>query len=104
GLHNGYDRFQSLLSQLEIYGASVSTEDANQKFLRVFEYDIKGSIASSSSTHNVAFVSSESTSSTNDPIRVYGIAMVDLAVYEVGLRGKVTFWGKELKENDRDDE
>ncbi|GKB40054.1 hypothetical protein Tco_0884996, partial [Tanacetum coccineum] len=31
-------------------------------------------------------------------IRVYGIAMVDLAVYEVGLRGKVTFWGKELKE------
>ncbi|GJS97638.1 hypothetical protein Tco_0804606 [Tanacetum coccineum] len=27
-------RFQSLLSQLEIHGAGVSTEDANQKFLR----------------------------------------------------------------------
>ncbi|GJS13991.1 hypothetical protein Tco_0408463 [Tanacetum coccineum] len=27
GLHKGYDRFQSLLSQLEIYGAGVSTED-----------------------------------------------------------------------------
>ncbi|GJR14144.1 hypothetical protein Tco_0796796 [Tanacetum coccineum] len=27
----------------------------------------------------------------HQPIRVYGIAMVDLAVYEVGLRGKVTF-------------
>ncbi|GKD20333.1 hypothetical protein Tco_1222036, partial [Tanacetum coccineum] len=40
----------------------------------------------------------------HQPIRVYGIAMVDLAVYEVGLRGKVMFWGKELKENDRDDE
>ncbi|GJZ03417.1 putative ribonuclease H-like domain-containing protein [Tanacetum coccineum] len=34
GLHKGYDRFQSLLSQLEIHGAGVSTEDANQKFLR----------------------------------------------------------------------
>ncbi|GKD35433.1 hypothetical protein Tco_1250942, partial [Tanacetum coccineum] len=34
GLHKGYDRFQHLLSQLEIHGAAVSTEDANQKFLR----------------------------------------------------------------------
>ncbi|GJY38062.1 ribonuclease H-like domain-containing protein [Tanacetum coccineum] len=34
GLHKGYDRFQSLQSQLEIHGAGVSTEDANQKFLR----------------------------------------------------------------------
>ncbi|GJX79563.1 hypothetical protein Tco_0327712 [Tanacetum coccineum] len=31
GLHKGYDRFQSLLSQLEIHGAGVSTEDANHK-------------------------------------------------------------------------
>ncbi|GJV95163.1 hypothetical protein Tco_1546740, partial [Tanacetum coccineum] len=89
GLHKGYDRFQSLPSQLEIHGAGVSTKDANQKFLRslpsawsqvslimrtkpgvdslifddlynnfrVFEYDVKGSTASSSSTHNMAFVS-----------------------------------------------
>ncbi|GJR00214.1 putative ribonuclease H-like domain-containing protein [Tanacetum coccineum] len=34
GLHKGYDRFQSLLSQLEVHGAGVSTKDANQKFLR----------------------------------------------------------------------
>nr|GEU78478.1 putative ribonuclease H-like domain-containing protein [Tanacetum cinerariifolium] len=33
GLHKGYDRFQSLLSQLKTHGAGVSTEDANQKFL-----------------------------------------------------------------------
>nr|GEX15630.1 hypothetical protein [Tanacetum cinerariifolium] len=33
-LHKGYDRFQSLLSQLEIHGAGVSTKDAIQKFLR----------------------------------------------------------------------
>ncbi|GKA18972.1 hypothetical protein Tco_0698887, partial [Tanacetum coccineum] len=34
GLHRGYDKFQSLPSQLEIHGAGVSTEDSNQKFLR----------------------------------------------------------------------
>ncbi|GJT09268.1 ribonuclease H-like domain-containing protein [Tanacetum coccineum] len=81
---------------------SVSTEDANQKFLRslpsawsqvslimrtkpgvdslsfddlynnlrVFESDIKGSTASSSSPQNVAFVS-ENTSSTNDVSTAY---------------------------------
>ncbi|GJS91657.1 putative ribonuclease H-like domain-containing protein [Tanacetum coccineum] len=73
GLHKGYDRFQSLLSQLEIHGAAVSTEDANQKFLRVFESDVKGSTASSSSTQNVAFVS-ENTSSTNDVSTAYGVS------------------------------
>ncbi|GJT83644.1 putative ribonuclease H-like domain-containing protein [Tanacetum coccineum] len=104
-LHKGYDRFQSLLSQLEIHGAGVSTEDANQKFLRslpsawsqvslimrtkpgvdslsfddlynnlrVFESDVKGSTASSSSTQNVAFVS-ENTSSTNDVSTAYGVS------------------------------
>ncbi|GJU58383.1 hypothetical protein Tco_1236149 [Tanacetum coccineum] len=106
GLHKGYDRFQSLLSQLEIHGAGVSTEDANQKFLRslpsswsqvslvmrtkpgvdnlsiddlynnlrVFESDIKGSTGSSSSAKNVAFVSSESTSSTNDVSTANGVS------------------------------
>nr|GEY02367.1 ribonuclease H-like domain-containing protein [Tanacetum cinerariifolium] len=34
GLHKGYDRFQTFLSQLEIHGAGVLHEDANQKFLR----------------------------------------------------------------------
>nr|GFC63215.1 hypothetical protein [Tanacetum cinerariifolium] len=83
GLHKGYDKFQSLLSQLEIHGVGVSIEDANQKFLRtkpgvdtlsfddlynnlkVFKSDVKGSIASSSSIQNVAFVSFDSTNSTN---------------------------------------
>ncbi|GJW61551.1 hypothetical protein Tco_0110886 [Tanacetum coccineum] len=95
--------FQSLLSQLEIHGAGVTTEDPNQKFLRslpsawsqvslimrtkprvdtlsfddlynnlrVFESDVKGSTASSSSTQNVAFVS-ENTSSTNEVSTAYG--------------------------------
>ncbi|GJT43706.1 hypothetical protein Tco_0952421 [Tanacetum coccineum] len=34
GLHKRYDRFLSLLSQLKIHGAGVSTKDVNQKFLR----------------------------------------------------------------------
>ncbi|GJR82063.1 hypothetical protein Tco_0152848 [Tanacetum coccineum] len=104
GLHKAMTRFQSLLSQLEIHGAGVSTEDANQKFLRslpsawsqvslimrtkpgvdslsfddlynnlrVFESDIKGSTASSSSPQNVAFVS-ENTSSTNEVSTAYSV-------------------------------
>ncbi|GKB87339.1 hypothetical protein Tco_0959611, partial [Tanacetum coccineum] len=99
------EMFQSLLSQLEIHGAGVSTEDANQKFLRslpsawsqvslimrtklgvdsfsfddlynnlrVFENDVKGSTASSSSTQNVAFVS-ENISSTNDVSTAYSVS------------------------------
>ncbi|GJV18887.1 ribonuclease H-like domain-containing protein [Tanacetum coccineum] len=106
GLHKVYDRFKSLLSQLEIHGAGVSTKDVNQKFLRslpsswsqvsfvmrtkpgvdslnfddlynnlrVFESDVKGSTGSSSSVQNVAFVSSESTSGTNDVSTAYGVS------------------------------
>ncbi|GKC59229.1 hypothetical protein Tco_1086827 [Tanacetum coccineum] len=98
-------KFQSLLSQLEIHGAGVSTEDANKKFLRsllsswsqvslimrtklgvdslifddlynnlrVFENDVKGSTASSSSSQNVAFVS-ENTNSTNDVSIAYSVS------------------------------
>ncbi|GJW76000.1 hypothetical protein Tco_0137682 [Tanacetum coccineum] len=81
-------RFQQLLSQLEAYGAEVSIEDANYKFLRslapawsnpdvdtlsiddlynnlrVFEQEIQGSSKTSSSAQNVVFVS-QSKSSTN---------------------------------------
>ncbi|GJX56374.1 ribonuclease H-like domain-containing protein [Tanacetum coccineum] len=34
GLDKSYDRFQKLLSLLEVHGAAVSNEDANLKFLR----------------------------------------------------------------------
>ncbi|GJU84175.1 ribonuclease H-like domain-containing protein [Tanacetum coccineum] len=98
--------FQSLLSQLEIHGAGVSTKDVNQKFLRslpsswsqvslvmrtkpgvdslsfddlynnlrVFESDVKVFTGSSSSAQNVAFVSSESTSTTNYVSTAYGVS------------------------------
>nr|GEZ04563.1 hypothetical protein [Tanacetum cinerariifolium] len=67
GLHKGYDRFQTLLSQLEIYGAGLDTLSFDDLYnnLRVFEHDVKGTTASSN-THNVAFVFAKNTSSMND--------------------------------------
>ncbi|GJV36292.1 hypothetical protein Tco_1408769 [Tanacetum coccineum] len=81
GLHKGYDRFQSLLSQLEIHEDQARTAILEWQFsfddlynnLKVFESDVKGSTASSSSTQNVAFVS-ENTSSTNDVSTAYGVS------------------------------
>ncbi|GJZ03253.1 ribonuclease H-like domain-containing protein [Tanacetum coccineum] len=92
-----YDRFQKLVSQLEILGEVISHEDANLKLLisllawnnialimrnksdldtmsmddlynnlKVYEDEIKSQ--SSSNSQNVAFVSSENTSSTNEAV------------------------------------
>ncbi|GJZ29379.1 hypothetical protein Tco_0574026 [Tanacetum coccineum] len=98
GLDKTYDRFQKLISQLEILGEVISQEDANLKLLRslpsawsnialimrnksdldtlsmddlynnlkVYESEIKGQ--SSSNSQNVAFVSSQNTSSTNEAV------------------------------------
>ncbi|GKD38465.1 putative ribonuclease H-like domain-containing protein [Tanacetum coccineum] len=105
GLDKAYDRFQKLISLLEVHGATVSNEDANQKFLRalpsswnnvalimrnkagiddldiddlynnlkVFEADIKGSSGSSSNSQNVAFLSVEDTSSSNEVSTANGV-------------------------------
>ncbi|GJR82514.1 ribonuclease H-like domain-containing protein [Tanacetum coccineum] len=123
GLHKGYDRFKSLLSQLEIHGAGVSTEDANKKFLRsllsawsqvslimrtkpgvdslsfddrynnrrVFENDVKGSTASSSSTQNVAFVS-ENTSNTNDVSTAYSVSNTSEQLDEFDIEEMDLIW------------
>nr|GEU83996.1 hypothetical protein [Tanacetum cinerariifolium] len=106
GLDKRYDRFQRLLSLLKIHGAGVSTEDANQKFLRYllsawsnislimrnkpdrdnldiddlynnlkfYEADIKGSSRSSSNSQNMAFISVESTSTTNELNAAYSVS------------------------------
>ncbi|GJT81773.1 hypothetical protein Tco_1056115, partial [Tanacetum coccineum] len=98
GLDKAYDKFQKLISLLEVHGAAVFNEDANKKFLKalpsswnnvalimsnkdgiddldiddlynnlkVFEADIKGSSGSSSNSQNVAFLSAEDTSSSNE--------------------------------------
>ncbi|GJR05122.1 hypothetical protein Tco_0528106 [Tanacetum coccineum] len=106
GLDKAYDRFQKLISLLEVHGAAVSNKDANHKFLRalrsswnnvalimrnkydiddldiddlynnlkVFEADIKGSSGSSSNSHNVAFLSAEHTSSSNEANTANGVS------------------------------
>ncbi|GJT15138.1 putative ribonuclease H-like domain-containing protein [Tanacetum coccineum] len=97
-LDKAYDRFQKLISQLEVHAAPVSREDINQKFLRslppswsqialimrnkpdidqtdindlynnlrVYEDEMKRSSSSTSNSQNLAFLSSENTSSTNE--------------------------------------
>ncbi|GJY22525.1 hypothetical protein Tco_0396183 [Tanacetum coccineum] len=69
-LHKGYDRFQSLLSQLEIHGAGVITKDAKSKIPKISTFCLGPSTASSPSPQNVAFVS-ENTSSTNEVSTAY---------------------------------
>nr|GEX57455.1 hypothetical protein [Tanacetum cinerariifolium] len=68
GLDKGYDRFQRLLSLLEIHREQAYNN------LKVYEADIKGSSGSSPNSQNVAFVSAESTSSTNDFNAAYSVS------------------------------
>ncbi|GJZ99495.1 hypothetical protein Tco_0672046 [Tanacetum coccineum] len=58
-----YDMFQKLISQLEVHGDPISKEDINQK---VYEDEMKRSSSSTSTSQNLAFLSSENTSSTNE--------------------------------------
>nr|GEU83738.1 ribonuclease H-like domain-containing protein [Tanacetum cinerariifolium] len=46
---------------------------------RVFERDVKGTTASSSNTQNVAFVSADNTSSTNDVITAYSVSSLSVS-------------------------
>ncbi|GKB87380.1 ribonuclease H-like domain-containing protein [Tanacetum coccineum] len=110
-LDKDYDRFQKLISQLEVHGAPVSKEYINQKFLRslppswsqialimrnksdidqvdiddlynnlrVYEDEIKRSSSSTSNSQNLAFLSSENTSSTNEVSTASGNFGVNIA-------------------------
>ncbi|GKD22603.1 hypothetical protein Tco_1224306 [Tanacetum coccineum] len=40
-LDKAYDRFQKLISQLEVHDAPISKEDINQKFLRSWKWIFK---------------------------------------------------------------
>ncbi|GJY47220.1 hypothetical protein Tco_0436283 [Tanacetum coccineum] len=74
GLDKTYDRFQKLISQLEIHGEVISPEDANLNIddlynnLKVYEAEIKGQSNSSSNSQNVAFVYLDNNSSTNKAV------------------------------------
>ncbi|GKD78640.1 hypothetical protein Tco_1341261 [Tanacetum coccineum] len=74
GLDKAYDRFQKLISLLEVHALIMSNKDSIDDLdiydlynnLKVFEADIKGSSGSSSNSQNVAFLSAEDTSSSNE--------------------------------------
>ncbi|GJQ94960.1 ribonuclease H-like domain-containing protein [Tanacetum coccineum] len=70
GIHKGYERFQSLLSQLEIH-EQVYLLKLQSEILRISTFPC--STASSSNLQNVAFVS-ENTSSTNDVSTAHGVS------------------------------
>ncbi|GJZ09274.1 hypothetical protein Tco_0543557 [Tanacetum coccineum] len=60
-LDQTFDRLQKLISQLEIHGESILQED-------IYEPEVKGTSSSSTNTQNIAFVSSNNTSSTNEAV------------------------------------
>ncbi|GJR63931.1 putative ribonuclease H-like domain-containing protein [Tanacetum coccineum] len=64
GVYKTYDRFQKLISQLKIHD-TLSMDDLYNN-PKVYESEIKGQ--SSSNSQNVAFVSSENTSSINEAV------------------------------------
>ncbi|GJZ00912.1 putative ribonuclease H-like domain-containing protein [Tanacetum coccineum] len=76
GLDKTYDRFQKLISQLEIHGEVISQEDANLKLLRslpsawnnIALSALKGQSKLKLKLQNVAFVSLDDTSSTNEAV------------------------------------
>ncbi|GJV08549.1 hypothetical protein Tco_1346205 [Tanacetum coccineum] len=79
GLHKGYDRsLPSAWSQVSLImrtkpGVDSLIFDDLYNNLRVFENDVKGSTASSSSMQNVAFIS-KNTNSTNDVSTAYTVS------------------------------
>nr|GEV59342.1 putative ribonuclease H-like domain-containing protein [Tanacetum cinerariifolium] len=62
-----HDRLQKLISQLEILEESISQEDINLN-LKIYEAEVKSSSSASTSTPNIAFVSSQNTDSTNESV------------------------------------
>nr|GEW04055.1 hypothetical protein [Tanacetum cinerariifolium] len=62
-----HDRLQKLINQLEILGVSLSQEDINLN-LKIYEAEVKSSSSVSTSTQNIAFVSSSNTDNTNEPV------------------------------------
>nr|GEZ35858.1 ribonuclease H-like domain-containing protein [Tanacetum cinerariifolium] len=86
GQHKGYDRsLPSSWSQVALIlrtKPGLDTLSLNDLYnnLRVFECDVKGTTASSSSnTQNVAFVSTNNTNSTNDVSTAYSVTLTSIS-------------------------
>ncbi|GJZ71453.1 ribonuclease H-like domain-containing protein [Tanacetum coccineum] len=82
GLNKAYDMFQKLISLLEVHALIMRKKDDIDDLdiddlynkLKVFEADIKGSSGSSSNSQNVAFLSAEDTSSSNEVNTANGVS------------------------------
>nr|GEZ97804.1 ribonuclease H-like domain-containing protein [Tanacetum cinerariifolium] len=71
--------------------------------LRVFERDVKGTTASSSSnTQNVAFLSTDNTSSTNDVCTAYSISSPSVAMISMRIKKFHKRPGKKLQFDTKD--
>nr|GEY16187.1 ribonuclease H-like domain-containing protein [Tanacetum cinerariifolium] len=62
-----HDMLQKLISQLEILGESLSQEDINMN-LKIYDAEVKRSSTTSTTTQNIAFVSSQNTNNTNESV------------------------------------
>ncbi|GJW15129.1 hypothetical protein Tco_0019262 [Tanacetum coccineum] len=82
GLDKAYDRFQKLISLLEVHALIMRNKDGIDDLdiddlynnLKVFEANIKGSSGSSSNSQNVAFLFAEDTSSSNEVNTANGVS------------------------------
>nr|GEU55722.1 ribonuclease H-like domain-containing protein [Tanacetum cinerariifolium] len=63
-----HDRIQKLISQLEILDLEEQSLDDLFNSLKIYEAEVKSSSSASTSTQNIAFVSSNNTDNTNEPI------------------------------------
>ncbi|GJT05062.1 hypothetical protein Tco_0839524 [Tanacetum coccineum] len=82
GLDKAYDRFQKLISLLEVHALIMRNKDGIDDLdiddlynnLKVFEVDIKGSSGSSLNSQNVVFLSAEDTSNSNEVNTANGVS------------------------------
>nr|GEW25598.1 hypothetical protein [Tanacetum cinerariifolium] len=68
GLDQIHDRLQKLVSQLEIHGTDLEDKSLDDLFnsLKIYESEVKHSSSLGTESHNLAFVSSTPSDSTND--------------------------------------
>nr|GFC56418.1 hypothetical protein [Tanacetum cinerariifolium] len=74
GLDKAYDRFQKLISLLEVHGAAVSNEDANQKFLRALPSSWNNIALIMRYKGNVALLFAKDTNNINEVNTANGIS------------------------------
>ncbi|GKF58897.1 hypothetical protein Tco_0175683 [Tanacetum coccineum] len=84
-LDKAYDRFQKLISQLEVHDIDEIDIDDLYNNLRVYEDEMKRYSSSTSTSQNLAFLSSKNTSSTN-PVEILGLVLlVELIKFHLPL-------------------